>query len=131
MIGTLLVCATLLAVDGDTIKCDGVNMRDMGDGSPFVSGYDTPEIGATAQCPEERALGKQAKARMSDLLQTPGLQIYESGEHDGRYRRPLVWVRLPDGRSISSVLMAEGLAAEWAPGYVPAWCDGYARAAKR
>lgn len=41
MSGTLLVCAALLAVDGDTIKCDGVNMREMGDGAPNVSSYDT------------------------------------------------------------------------------------------
>ncbi len=55
-IGTLLVCATLLAVDGDTIKCDGVNMRDMGDGKPFVSGYDAPEI-SKPKCQEELELG--------------------------------------------------------------------------
>ncbi|MDB5540329.1 MAG: nuclease [Devosia sp.] len=37
-IGTLITCATLSAVDGDTIKCNGISMRDMGDGAPFVSG---------------------------------------------------------------------------------------------
>ena len=31
--GTLLLCATLVALDGDTISCDGINMRDMGDGA--------------------------------------------------------------------------------------------------
>lgn len=91
MIGTLMICASLLAVDGDTIKCDGVNMRDMGDGAPFVSGYDTPEIGSTAKCAAEKALGKKAKARMAALLATPGVQVFASGETDGRYQRPLVW----------------------------------------
>jgi hypothetical protein len=51
---TLMTCAVLLAVDGDTVKCDGVNLRPMGDGAPFVSGFDAPEIGQHADCPEER-----------------------------------------------------------------------------
>lgn len=29
MIG-VIVCASLAAVDGDTVKCDGQNLRDMG-----------------------------------------------------------------------------------------------------
>ena len=63
----ILACAFLLAVDGDTIKCDGVNMRDMGSGKPKVSGYDTPELGR-ARCAEERAAGIRARDRMQQLL---------------------------------------------------------------
>jgi micrococcal nuclease len=118
---TLVVCATLLAVDGDTVKCDGQNLRDMGDGAPFVSGYDTPEIGRNAKCPSENELGKQAKRRMAELLRTPGLTIEDSGEID-RFERPLVVLRLPDGRTIGSVLLAEGLAVEWRPGSDNDWC---------
>lgn len=70
MIG-LLVCASLTAVDGDTVKCDGQNLRDMGDGAPFVSGYDTPEIGKNADCDAENALGEKAKRRMAELLLLP------------------------------------------------------------
>ncbi|RYD46621.1 MAG: thermonuclease family protein, partial [Verrucomicrobiaceae bacterium] len=98
MIGTLLVCAALLAVDGDTIKCDGVNMRDMGDGKPFVSGYDTAEI-SKPKCQEELELGRAATAAMSELL--PGASVYDSGKRD-RYGRPLVSVRLSDGRSVGT-----------------------------
>lgn len=119
MIGTLLLCATLLAVDGDTIKCNGENMRDMGDGKPFVSGYDAPEV-RNAKCQEELELGRAATARMAELLKQ-GAHVYDSGERD-RFKRPLVWVRLPDGRSIGSILMAEGLAVEWHKGYSAAWC---------
>jgi micrococcal nuclease len=118
----LITCASLVAVDGDTIKCDGVNMRDMGDGAPFVSGYDTPEI-RDAKCDAERRLGEAAKRRMQQLLSTPGVQVIDSGERDRtRSRRPLVWIKLPDGRSAGSVLMAEGLAREWSPSYRPSWC---------
>lgn len=117
----ILFCASLSAVDGDTVKCDGKNLRDMGDGAPFVSGYDTPEIGKNANCDRENRLGKAAKRRMAELLRTPGLIIVDSGEID-RYDRPLVVLRLPDGRTIGSVMLAEGLAVEWRPGGDFDWC---------
>jgi micrococcal nuclease len=118
MLGTLLVCATLLAVDGDTIKCNGVNMRDMGDGAPNKSGYDTPET-HNAKCQEELELGRAATAAMAELLRE-GAQVYDSGKRD-RHKRPLVWVRMPDGRSIGSILITEGLAREWRPGTRADW----------
>jgi len=117
----LLVCVSLAAVDGDTVKCDGQNLRDMGDGAPFVSGYDTPEIGRNADCQSEDALGHVAKHRMAQLLKTPGLTIEDSGKID-RFDRPLVILRLPDGRTIGSVLLSEGLAVEWRPGRSFDWC---------
>jgi endonuclease YncB( thermonuclease family) len=116
----ILACAMLLAVDGDTIKCDGVNMRDMGPGAPFVSGYDTPEIGH-AKCPAERAAGKRAKARLQQLLDQPGVQVVDSGKRD-RYGRPLVWVKLANGRTAGEVLIGEGFAVRWTPDYEPGWC---------
>ena len=119
MIGTLLLCATLVAVDGDTIKCDGVNMRDMGDGKPFISGYDTPET-RNAGCEEELELGRAATAAMNEML--PGASVYDSGKRD-RYGRPLVSVRLQDGRSVGSMLIGEGLARPWSPKYRPNWCE--------
>jgi micrococcal nuclease len=105
------------------VKCDGRNLRDMGDGAPFMSGYDTPEIGSNAECDRENALAKRAKQRMAQLLKTPGLTIEDSGQID-RFDRPLVTVRLPDGRTIGSVLLAEGLAVEWRPGQSFDWCRG-------
>ena len=122
--GTALTCAKLIAVDGDTIKCDGVLMRDMGDGAPFVSGYDTPEI-SHRKCDAELTLGRAAKARMSELLKTKGLRIIDSGRVDiTRTKRQLVWILLPDGRSIGSVLLIEGLAMRWTPDYEADWCNG-------
>lgn len=119
MIGTLLICASLLAVDCDTIKCNGVNLRDMGDGRPFVSGYDAPET-RDPECSAERALGRVAKDRMSQLLRTPGLQIIDSGDRD-RYDRPLVWALLSNGQSIGNVLISRG-SSRWAPGSSHSWC---------
>lgn len=118
MLGTLIICASLLAVDGDTIKCNGVNMRDMGDGAPNVAGYDTPEV-RSAKCQLELELGRAATAAMNGLLK--GAKVYDSGERD-RFDRPLVWVRTADGHSVGSILIAEGLAREWRPGYQADWC---------
>ena len=118
---SLMICSSLLALDGDTVKCDGKSLRDMGDGAPFVSGYDTPEIGKNADCQNEESLGQFAKRRMADLLMTPGLTIEDSGEID-RFDRPLVVLRLPDGRTIGRVLLDEGLAVEWRPGGDFDWC---------
>jgi micrococcal nuclease len=118
----LMLCATLAAVDGDTVKCDGQNLRDMGDGAPDVSGYDTPETGSRADCIAERDLGKVAKRRMAALIQTPGLRIEDSGEIDS-WGCPLVVLRLPDGRTIGGIMLAEGLAVEWRPGGDFDWCQ--------
>lgn len=119
----LLVCISLTAVDGDTVKCDGVNLRPMGDGAPFVSGFDTPEVRRFADCPLENHLGILAMARMSELLQTPGLRIEKSGENDN-YNRPLVVLRLPGGSTVGQALIDEGFARVWTPGYKANWCDG-------
>ena len=116
-----LACLELYATDGDSITCDGTNMRDMGDGAPNVSGYDTPEIRGY-KCQQELALGKAAKVRMEKLLATKGVQVIDSGEVD-RFDRPLVWVKLPDGRAIGSILINEKLPRRWTPDYKADWCS--------
>ena len=49
----LIACALLTVHDGDTVRCDGELMRIIGDGAPYVSGVDTPELSPHAECPEE------------------------------------------------------------------------------
>jgi len=119
----LMVCASLTVVDGDTVKCDGQLLRDMGDGAPNVSGYDTAEIGPRAKCVAEQQAGEQAAARMRELIATPGLTIENSGKRDV-YDRPLVVLRLPDGTTIGHHMIEEGYARVWTPGYVADWCSG-------
>jgi micrococcal nuclease len=118
---TVISCLQLSAVDGDTIKCNGQNMRIMGDGRPFKSGVDAPEIGKAA-CAKERLLGEQAKTRLSELLQVEGMKVIDSGEHD-RFKRPLIWVRLPNGQTAGATLISEGYAVRWKPGSNYSWCD--------
>lgn len=73
----------------DTVKCDGVNLRLMGDGAPYISGFDTPEVRQHADCPLENHLGVMTTAIMSEYLHTNGLVIQESGQVDA-FKRPLV-----------------------------------------
>lgn len=118
---SFISCRSLSAVDGDTVKCDGVNMRALGDGSPNRSGFDTPEI-YSPKCQQELELGRAARMRMQELIGQPGVKVKDSGVRD-RYQRPLVWVTLPSGRTAGSVLVSEGHARIWRPGYRGAWCD--------
>ena len=118
---TVISCLSLSAVDGDTIKCNGQNMRIMGDGQPFKSGVDAPEI-RKAACAKERLLGEQAKLRLSELLQIDGMKVLDSSERD-RFKRPLIWVTLPDGRTAGAILVLEGYAVRWKPGSSHSWCD--------
>jgi len=121
--GNLIKCNSLVVVDGDTARCDGQLLRDMGDGAPNVSGYDTPE--KNGKCPKERALARKATKRMAQLLRTEGLTIIDSGAvTKGRNNkvRLLVWIKLPDGRSIGSIMIQEGLARVWTPGSKANWC---------
>lgn len=63
-----------------------------------------------------------AKKRMAELLTSPGVQVIDSGEFD-RFDRPLVWVKLADGRTIGSILIDEKLARRWTPDYKADWCN--------
>ncbi|MFN3169313.1 MAG: thermonuclease family protein [Hyphomicrobiales bacterium] len=118
----LILCASLMVIDGDNVRCDGVNLRILGDGAPDIVGVDAPEIDWRADCDYEIQLGQQATERLAQLIQTPGLVIEDSGEID-HFERPLVTLRLPDGQTAGQVLIDEGLAVEWTPEYTANWCD--------
>ncbi|TCM62365.1 thermonuclease family protein [Rhizobium sp. BK068] len=116
MITTLLLCAPLTAVDGDTAKCDGQNLRLLGEGVPFVSGIDTPEIGSHAKCIEERKLALLAKGKLEDILAEGGLTIEFYGVRDKTpSHRPLVNIYRNDGSEVGQTLLKEGFAREWHP----------------
>lgn len=76
-------CASLIVIDGDTIKCDGQNMRLLGGGVPFKSGVDAPEMGSRAKCEFERDLALKAKARLKELLLAGVPRIEDSGGETG------------------------------------------------
>lgn len=120
---TVISCLQLTAVDGDTIKCNGQNMRLIGDGVPFKSGIDTPETGGRAKCDRERMLGKEAKKRLAELLREPGVRIEDTGHLDDTdQRRPLVRIRLGNGQLAENILLREGHAIIWRPKVKRPWC---------
>lgn len=120
MIGTLLVCAVLTAVDGDTVRCDGQKMRLLGGGIVDVQGIDTPEIGSHAKCLKERKLALIAKRRLADIIKGEKIKIETKGMDT--WGRPLVNLYLPDGREVGQILLSEGTAREWHPGKRNDWC---------
>ena len=122
--GQGVACASLVVIDGDTIKWDDQNMRLLGGGVPFKSGVDAPEMGSRAKCDYERDMAMKAKARLKELLLDGVPRIEDSGAMDRtQSRRPLVNVYLPDGREAGQVLMSEGLAREWRPKHRIDWCN--------
>lgn len=118
---TLLVCATLIAIDGDSIRCDGVNMRVLGDGAPFEHGVDTPETARRAKCRAERMMADLATRRLDELLAGEGVTVENSGVIDD-LKRPLVRVRLANGRTAGQTLIDEGYALRWEPNKKINWC---------
>jgi endonuclease YncB( thermonuclease family) len=110
----------LLAVDGDTISCDGVAMRDIGAGEPNISGYDAPQIERSA-CFREQLWGEQARDILQDMLIRPGTTVEATGASDS-LGMPLVSVRLADGTTAGEALIRLGYAVPWKPGDNYAWC---------
>jgi endonuclease YncB( thermonuclease family) len=83
------------------------NMRLLGDGEPYVPGVDAPETGSRAKCDQERRLARDARQRLSQLVKAPGVMIKDSLAVD-RSDRPLVRIRLPNGRTAGQTLIDEG-----------------------
>ncbi|MEH7879846.1 MULTISPECIES: thermonuclease family protein [Rhizobium] len=124
MIAGLIICASLTVVDGDTVKCDGQNMRLLGEGVPFVSGIDTPEIGSHAKCIKERKLALIPKGRLQELLAERGLRVVFSGAVDKTpTHRPLVNIYRTSGEEIGKTLLQEGFARAWSLKQRNDWCS--------
>lgn len=118
MLSALIVCAALSVVDGDTIKCDGQNMRLLGEGVVNVRGIDTPEL-RTWKCQKERKLAKLARNRLKELLKGERPKIVAKGVD--AFGRPLVNVYV-DGQELGKQLLREGFAREWRKGKKIDWC---------
>ena len=94
---TAALCRVVGVSDGDTItvRC--------GEAQPLrvrLAGID---------CPEKRqAFGKKAKARTAELAMKQDVDLKDLGKD--RYGRTLGEIKLPDGRMLNHLLVAEGLA---------------------
>lgn len=99
-------------VDGDTLWSQGVKIR--------IADIDTPEI-SQPHCAAEKALGERATARLMEIVNAAPFDMlaWHSRDEDRYGRKLRVLVR--DGRSLSHVLLSEGLARTWT-GKRQLWC---------
>jgi endonuclease YncB( thermonuclease family) len=124
MIEVFIICASLIPVDGDSLRClpSKQILRLLGGGTVGVSGIDTPEIGSHAKCEKEHKLALIAKARLRDIIKGKKIRIEVKGFDKTPSQRPLVNLYLPDGREIGMILLEEGTAREWRKGKRNDWC---------
>lgn len=108
--GMLKAKSAVSVIDGDTIKLGAQSLR--------LINIDTPEI-RSAKCPQENALGEQARTRLKALLNEGQLAIRPNGKLD-KYGRPLVKLEIA-GRDAGEQLVSEGLARIW-QGRDEDWC---------
>lgn len=104
---------TTCVVDGDTIWYQGTKIR--------VADINAPEVSKPA-CAREAALGDEATARLTDLLNAGDFALVRpAGTPDrdkfGRALRELH----RNGESLGAVLVDEGLAEEWGGARID-WC---------
>ena len=115
--GPVALCSLLrqrtCLIDGDTGRDNGEKWR--------LISIDTPEL-SEPECENEKRLAVAARDRLRTLL-AAGYRIRASGGHDP-HGRSLVDIELADGRDVSRILLAEGLAQKW-PNRGNIRCDRY------
>lgn len=99
-------------VDGDTFWLRGEKIR--------IADINTPETHSPA-CAAEARLGERATRRLQALLSDGPFELVAGTRDTDRYGRLLRNVTR-DGRSLGSVLVAEGLARDWT-GRRGSWCE--------
>lgn len=115
VLASAIAVGTVTVTDGDTLTVGGERIR--------IANIDTPEI-QRSQCDAERRLGLVAKRRLAQLVGEGGITIKRgdpaTGRQTDRHGRTLALISV-NGRDVGRVLIAEGLAREWAGRREP-WC---------
>jgi len=102
-------------VDGDTV--------DHGFWRWWIAGVDAPETGSRARCPEERAAGQAARARLAELVAGGHAVLEPVGPawRVDRYNRRIARL-LIDGADAGAILIAEGHARPYTGAQRRGWC---------
>lgn len=98
-------------VDGDTFWYQSRKIR--------IADINTPEV-SRPLCPREAAMGKQATARLHQLLNAGKFSLAIADRDQDRYGRDLRII-YRKGQSIGDIMVAEGLAHHWR-GKKESWC---------
>jgi endonuclease YncB( thermonuclease family) len=107
-----VAAGAVTVIDGDTIRLD--------DGQPNIRlvGFDAPETGSRAQCPNEQALGHRATMRLRELVAGGGLDLQKVdcacrpgtvGTLKCNYGRSCAALTIR-GKDAGALLISEGLA---------------------
>lgn len=106
--------------DGDTFRADISGFPDLiGKNMPVrINGIDTPEI--RGKCPSEKKLAIEAK-EYTALLLNNGQVIELKNIQRGKYFRLVADVYI-DGKNLSHLLLARGLAYEYHGKSKRSWC---------
>jgi endonuclease YncB( thermonuclease family) len=99
-------------VDGDTIWYQGAKIR--------LADIDTPEV-SEPKCASEKARGDRATLRLLELINAGPFTVVRVGSRDHDKYGRLLRVIERNGRPITDVLIAEGLARRW-DGRRHSWC---------
>lgn len=112
----------VVAVDGDTFELQRLGDRGVERIRLRLIGWDSPETGNSAGCPEEEALGRQVEARAKEMFEA-GQTLTFKPEGTDRFGRTRAHVYL-DGTHIGWLLAKDGLSKPWLTETVkPTWCD--------
>jgi len=105
------VLATIIVIDGDTVRVDGKRYR--------LLGFDSPEI-SFAKCGREREAGYAAAARLKELIATTDARLEPTGRHC-KWGRGCAYLLL-NGEDAGDVMIREGHGAPYTGGKRPSWC---------
>jgi endonuclease YncB( thermonuclease family) len=114
-VATKITPNTIQVVDGDTIRTGSLVYR--------LVGFDTPET-YQAKCPQERALGERATARLRMIVSRSALELTEvrcscppetQGTQSCNYGRRCGLLKA-NGEDVAQILIREGLARPYVCG---------------
>lgn len=93
------------ALDGDTLLFDGKLVR--------IAGIDAPELGPTAKCWAEAALGGEARNALASAIEAPGARDWQLSETSGPDAAGRIQANLvtKDGGDLRDHLVVYGYAA--------------------
>ena len=105
------VLATIIVIDGDTVRMDGKRYR--------LLGFDSPET-FFAKCGREREAGSAAAARLKELIETTDARLEPTGRNC-KWGRGCAYLLL-NGEDAGDVMIREGHGAPYTGGKRPNWC---------